>query len=166
MADKSFDEKVADAVESTKYNASAEYSQEEFSADAKMKAADRNSILEAARKEQADAADKQDARFIGYADVLQTYQDRSDTEALWARRARHYASDPSEQDFARHENYRGVTPDPAPGPGDGDDPDGVQGTDNGNGTSTFEGLEEDNGNGTATVDGTDAGNGTGEIGDN
>lgn len=91
------------------YSGTAGYDQEKFSAKSVVADLENDSTLEADRKAEANAADVQDARFIGYSDVLDVYQARTDTEHLADRRARHYASDPAEQNFARHENYDGVS---------------------------------------------------------
>lgn len=86
-----------------------DYSQEGYSAKTVVEGLINDSTLEHERKTDAAVADVQDARFIGYAEVLDVYQRRSDTEHLADRRARHYASDPEAQDFARHEFYDGVS---------------------------------------------------------
>lgn len=96
------------------YTADPNYSQEKYSAKTVVDGLNNESSLEADRKTQATAEGVQDARFIGYAEVLDVYQERTDTEHLADRRARHYASDTAAQDFARADDYdgnSGETPD-------------------------------------------------------
>lgn len=83
------------------------YSQEKHSAKTVVDGLNRESELDAQRATEADTANVQSARFIGYADVLSVYEARSDTEHLADRRARHYAATAAEQDFARAEDYDG-----------------------------------------------------------
>ena len=83
------------------------YSQEEWSAATVNDEAVNESQLENDRKSQATAASVQDARHIGYAEVLAVYEARTDTEPLRDRRARALAVDPAQQDFTRHVNYTG-----------------------------------------------------------
>lgn len=83
------------------------YSQEDFSAETVSREADNSSSLEADRKAEAEAAGVQDARHIGYAEVLEVYNKRSDTEPLADRRARELAVDAGQQDFTRFDDYTG-----------------------------------------------------------
>ena len=85
----------------------SDYSQEDYTADAVNEDADNSSSLEATRAGEAATAEVQDARHIGYADVLSVYEARTDTESLANRRARALAVDPADQDFTRHVNYTG-----------------------------------------------------------
>lgn len=83
------------------------YSQDAWSADAVNTEAWNDSKLEAERKARAEAAGVQDARHIGYAEVLEVYNRRADTEPLADRRARALATDPAQQDFTRAAEYTG-----------------------------------------------------------
>lgn len=85
----------------------ANYDQDAFTADAVAAEAAETSTLEADRKAEAAGAGVQDARFIGYAEVLEVYNRRSDTEPLADRRARSLATDPAQQDFTRAADYTG-----------------------------------------------------------
>lgn len=113
------------------YTPDPTYSQERFTADAVRTEADAEGTLEATRAQEAAAEGVRDARFIGYAEVLDVYNQRSDTEPLADRRARHLAADPTEQDFTRRADWTGnstvtQTPNTAPGGqewADGDDTD-------------------------------------------
>lgn len=84
-----------------------DYSQDAWSADAVNTEAWNDSKLERERQERAEAAGAQDARHIGYAQVLEVYNNRSDTESLANRRSRELSVDPADQDFTRHVNYTG-----------------------------------------------------------
>lgn len=83
------------------------YSQENYSAEEVNAEADSSSSLEATRATEAEGAGVQDARHIGYADVLSVYEARTDTEPLRDRRARALAFDPEQQDFTRAADYDG-----------------------------------------------------------
>ena len=83
------------------------YSQDKFTADTVNDEAVNESSLEAQRKAEAKTAGVQDARHIGYAEVLEVYNSRSDTEPLADRRARELAVDPADQDFTRAADYTG-----------------------------------------------------------
>lgn len=83
------------------------YSQEKYSAQTVVEGMNRESQLDADRAEAAETAGVQSARFIDYAEVLGVYEARSDTEHLADRRARHYAANADEQDFARAADYDG-----------------------------------------------------------
>lgn len=83
------------------------YNQDAFTADTVRLEGDNASTLEAQRKTEADTANVQHARYIGYAEVLDVYNKRSDTETLADRRARELAVDPVDQDFTRAEGYTG-----------------------------------------------------------
>ena len=85
----------------------AAYSQDAWSADAVSTEADNSSELEAQRKAEAEAEGVQDARHIGYAEVLEVYNRRSDTEPLADRRARALATDAGQQSFTRAADYTG-----------------------------------------------------------
>lgn len=79
-----------------------DYKQDTFTADAVIAEADNQSKLEEQRAAEATAAGVQDARFIGYAEVLEVYNKRSDTETLANRRARAQATDAGQQSFTRN----------------------------------------------------------------
>ena len=81
------------------------YTQDDFTADNNVES--NESSLEVQRKAVAEAAGVVDARFDGYADVLEVYNSRTDTERLADRRARHLAADPADQDFTRADDYTG-----------------------------------------------------------
>lgn len=82
--------------------------QEKFSAKSVSEEANNQSSLELQRKQEAEAAGVRDARFIDYAEVLANYNQRSDTEPLADRRARHLATDAGQQSFTRAADYDGV----------------------------------------------------------
>lgn len=82
-------------------------SQEKYSAGETLKPLNRESDLDRQREGEAEAAGLSNARFAGYADVLGLYEQRSDTEHLADRRARHYAATVADQDFTRHADYDG-----------------------------------------------------------
>lgn len=81
--------------------------QEKYSANSVIAGLNRESVLDAQRKDEAAAAGVSSARFIDYAEVLENYEGRSDTEHLADRRARFYAATAAEQDFARAADYDG-----------------------------------------------------------
>jgi len=85
----------------------AGYAQDKFTADAVNEEAWNDSKLEQQRKDEATAAGVQDARHIGYAEVLEVYNRRSDTEPLADRRARALATDAGQQSFTRADDYTG-----------------------------------------------------------
>ena len=85
----------------------SDYSQENYSAEEVNAEADNSSSLEATRAADAKTAGVQDARHIGYAEVLEVYNRRSDTEPLADRRARALATDAGQQDFTRAAEYTG-----------------------------------------------------------
>lgn len=89
------------------YEGVGDYNQDRWTADAVRQEADREAKLEDQRAAQAEAAGVRDARFIGYAEVLGVYNQRSDTETLASRRARHLAATPVEQDFTRDADWVG-----------------------------------------------------------
>ena len=80
-------------------------SQERYSAASVTPEGDNDSSLERERAEQAAAAGVRDARFVGYAEVLANYANRSDVETLAERRARHLGTDPAQQSFTRAADY-------------------------------------------------------------
>lgn len=79
-----------------------QYTQNAFTADAVVAEANNQSKLEEDRAAEAKQAGVQDARFIGYAEVLEVYNKRSDTETLANRRARAQATDAGQQSFTRN----------------------------------------------------------------
>lgn len=81
--------------------------QDRYTADAVKEEALNESGLEQERAAEARAAGVRDARFIGYAEVLELYNNRSDTEPLADRRARALATDPGQQSFTRAAEYTG-----------------------------------------------------------
>lgn len=85
----------------------AAYDQEKYSAQTVREEAVNESQLEIDRKAEAEAAGLQDARFIGYSEVLNVYAQRSDVEHLADRRARHLAANPADQAFTRQAGYDG-----------------------------------------------------------
>ena len=84
-----------------------DYSQDAWTADSVNEEAWNDSKLEAQRKARAEAAGVQDARHVGYAEVLEVYNRRADTEPLADRRARALAVDAGQQDFTRAAEYTG-----------------------------------------------------------
>lgn len=85
----------------------SDYSQDDFTADTVNDEAVNDSKLEAQRADEAKAKGVKDARFIGYAEVLEVYNSRSDTEPLADRRARELAVDAGQQSFTRAADYNG-----------------------------------------------------------
>ena len=79
--------------------------QDAYTAGAVTPEGDNDSSLERLRAEQAAAAGVRDARFVGYAEVLANYANRSDVETLAERRARHLGTDPGQQSFTRAADY-------------------------------------------------------------
>jgi hypothetical protein len=84
------------------------YEQDDYTAQTVREEARNDSALERQRKTEAEEAGVQDARHIGYAEVLNVYARRTDVEHLADRRARHLAANPADQAFTRQAGYDGA----------------------------------------------------------